>query len=67
MKHLIDKKKFVAELEKEIPMLGKLSHTVGEVLSRHTKAMVDEPHHPSGMDRDKINTRNELLEELRNG
>ena len=34
-------------------------------LSKHTKDLVDEPHHPSGMDRHDINVRNALLKKLR--
>ena len=36
-----------------------------EILSKHLQDIVDEPHHPSGMDNDKIKIRNELRAELR--
>jgi len=75
MNSLIDSDKFLAALQKSSlhrrnkvgPLLGDSEFTVVEmILSDNLKDIVDEPHHPSGMDRDKIKTRNELREELRN-
>ena len=67
MKYLIDKEKFLDELvtligtaEKEVQLSD-----ITAVFYKHTKDMVDEPQHPSGMDRENINVRNKLRKELR--
>ena len=67
MKHLIDKEKFLDELvtligtaEKEVQLSD-----ITTVFYKHTKDIVDEPHHPSGLDREDINVRNALRKELR--
>lgn len=74
MKHLIDKEKFLAEL-KTVMQVEELhpSHIdryvyiedIEDKLSKHLKDIKDEPHHPSGMDNDKIKIRNALRRELR--
>ena len=59
---LINSEKFLKEVGKH-PIVD-YSYVKNE-LAKHTKDIVDEPHHPSGMDHDKIKIRNELRKELR--
>ena len=72
MKYLIDKEKFL----KEYKMLAMSRFNDGRepsvsykefknVLSKHTKDLVEEHQYLSGMDHDRISIRNELIVELR--
>ena len=67
MKHLLDKKKFLEGLayKKEPYLVESYVDVVKRLLSKHVEDIKDEPHHSSGMDRDKIKIRNELRKELR--
>ena len=74
MKHLIDKKKFLEELDLNNSPGGVIYvHDVKcdmpgrilDALSNHLQDIKDEPHHPSGMNHHDINVRNALRKELR--
>ena len=75
MKKLIDERKYLAVLKASRSAMHdnvcEYGHEVihmdplKEILSKHTKDIVDEPQHPSGMDREDINVRNALRKELR--
>ena len=68
MRHLIDKEKFMMELLKSSLVINKIEIKLGDfkrLMISHTKDIKDEPHHPSGMDNDKIKIRNDLRKELR--
>lgn len=74
MKHLVDKEKFLAEINdiinwKDEPGFNKLWLKIDfdKILSKHLEDIKDEPHHPSGMNHHDINVRNALRKELRGG
>ena len=62
---LIDETKFEEGLKKEDYFTPEEIKVTMNVLSKHTKDLVDEPQYPSGMDHDKISIRNGLRKELR--
>ena len=66
MKHLIDKDKFEEEIFDTDPKVMRAGLVIA-ILYKHLQDIKDEPHHPSGMDNDKIKIRNELRSELRGG
>ena len=59
MNKLIEETKFLEDLR-----VVERSY-IESILSKHLKDIVDEPQHPSGMDRENINVRNKLRKELR--
>ena len=72
MKYLIEEKKFLEEMyelvgDEQVEENGIHSSLVRLILSKHLQDIKDEPHHPSGMNRDKIKIRNELRAEMREG
>ena len=66
---LIDEKQFLMAITQFMQVNKQsmwLVESIKDVLSIHLIDIKDESHYPSGKDRDKINNRNELREELRN-
>ena len=68
MKYLIEEKKFLEEMyelvgDEQVEENGIHPSLVRLILSKHLHDIKDEPHHPAGMDRDKIKIRNELRAE----
>ena len=65
MKYLLDKERFSVEIENRFGENDGHTTIVGMLLIKYLKDIVDEPHHPSGLDREDINVRNALRKELR--